>query len=354
VALPQVLWLLISLAVLVFTATAQPGLSASGTAARRLAQVPVPASELPDSGADDIAFVSTVEEFQSAVNDRKVPHVVITRHLDMSGARPVNPSSLAVSTRIVCTCWKGCVCRAAVRTVPSTEFCRLVLVSPARGHATCAFSCLACALGFLVQRFSFVAALPFRSDGRRSGDSVVHAFTALFCLGATKYASWTRAALLNVSFHTPHEALRTRCQWARCCLSGAPALHCASISHPARPPLHVLQGRCEFTAPPAVVVWQNGTDGARHVCVISVLHTWIELDSSEPGADEPQVTQLWLRNVYLQVVRDGWDGRMPTVLDFSAARLGSRMWLDRVALQGDQRPSRGVAVARSDLYAAGT
>jgi hypothetical protein len=96
VALPQVLWLLISLAVLVFTATAQPGLSASGTAARRLAQVPVPASELPDSGADDIAFVSTVEEFQSAVNDRKVPHVVITRHLDMSGARPVNPSSLAV------------------------------------------------------------------------------------------------------------------------------------------------------------------------------------------------------------------------------------------------------------------
>lgn len=55
------------------------------------------AQENADQGeVENVAFCSTVEDLQDAVNVRKVPHIVITSHLDMAGARPVSPDSLAV------------------------------------------------------------------------------------------------------------------------------------------------------------------------------------------------------------------------------------------------------------------
>lgn len=62
------------------------------------AQPPASAApnEAPNDQAVHVAFCSTVQELQEAVNVRKMPHVVITEHLDMAGARPVSPGSLAV------------------------------------------------------------------------------------------------------------------------------------------------------------------------------------------------------------------------------------------------------------------
>lgn len=55
-----------------------------------------PSSVAVHDQADDVAICGTVEALQQAVNVDRKPHVVVTQHLDMAGARPVSPSSLAV------------------------------------------------------------------------------------------------------------------------------------------------------------------------------------------------------------------------------------------------------------------